>query len=253
MERNYRSFLPISNVSQYDYSSDDEFRSRVSLELCLPENRDAAMKLLADDDRSSCFRVSVKGYDTSLADDEIKLALLKHFSVLCGGVFDVVVPVTNLVDRCAFVYLLTEDAEKRALALDGSDVGGWKAIVRSSQRQRECLLDPQQADILRAVYYHKQCSTAIWVEGYDICLPEDEVKNALIKHFCSCGVITDLSICRDPLTKTLTSMAFLYFYGQEEVEKALALNGSDVGGWTVVVKPIPGLERGPDPCNLLHI
>ncbi|KFK30375.1 hypothetical protein AALP_AA7G252900 [Arabis alpina] len=109
MAKNYRHFLPIHEVLQKDYSNDDEFTSRVSLELCLPENRDAAVKLLAADTRSRCSRVFVEGYNTSLPADEIKLALFKHFSSSCGGVFDVVVPVdpeTNLLGR-NFVLIAT--------------------------------------------------------------------------------------------------------------------------------------------------
>ncbi|VVB05789.1 unnamed protein product [Arabis nemorensis] len=74
-----------------------------------------------------------------------------------------------------------------------------------------------------------------FVSGYDTWLPADCVPSALSTVFSSCGEIIYTSI--------LPSSTFVCISGEGALEKALELSGSDVGGWTVVVKPEPTPNR----------
>ncbi|XP_019097292.1 PREDICTED: peptidyl-prolyl cis-trans isomerase FKBP43-like [Camelina sativa] len=47
-------------------------------------------------------------------------------------------------------------------------------------------------------------------------------------------------------TKILGSFAYIYLVGEGAVDKALQLDGSDVGGWNVSVKPFPFPETAKD-------
>lgn len=80
----------------------------------------------------------------------------------------------------------------------------------------------------------------IEVTGYDTSLPEDDIKSALTNHFSSCGEIEDLTIRAPTLASSSNSgceyYMFIYILGEGAEEKALQLNGSDMGGCKLVVK-----------------
>ncbi|CAE6086837.1 unnamed protein product [Arabidopsis arenosa] len=80
----------------------------------------------------------------------------------------------------------------------------------------------------------------IIVSGYDTDLPIDDVETALRNHFSCCGIITNICI---PFVsfgdETLRRRGYIYFLGEGAVDKALQLNGVDVGGWNVSVKAYP--------------
>ncbi|CAH8275602.1 unnamed protein product [Arabidopsis lyrata] len=63
------------------------------------------------------------GYDTSLPGDDIK-ALTDHFRS-CGAIAKVEIP----VDRPASVIIIGDDANDKALELNGSELGGRKLVV----------------------------------------------------------------------------------------------------------------------------
>ncbi|KAG7549552.1 RNA-binding domain superfamily [Arabidopsis thaliana x Arabidopsis arenosa] len=82
----------------------------------------------------------------------------------------------------------------------------------------------------------------IKVTGYDTGLPLDDVYTALAEHFSSCGEIWEIYV---PLKfdETKTSLnshgVICLLGGQDAVEKALQLTGSNVGGWNVSVEAYP--------------
>ncbi|VVA95150.1 unnamed protein product [Arabis nemorensis] len=78
----------------------------------------------------------------------------------------------------------------------------------------------------------------ITVTGYDTGLAHDGVVRTLRKHFSSCGEIIDVYI-RQLSSNKLGRCAFIYFVGKSAVDKALQLNGSDLGGWKPQVEPLP--------------
>ncbi|KAG7553974.1 RNA-binding domain superfamily [Arabidopsis suecica] len=89
--------------------------------------------------------------------------------------------------------------------------------------------------------------TKISVEGYDTRLREYTLKLALEKHFASCGKITTIYVPRDYKRGILKNVTFMWIKGDDAEEKALQLSGTDVGGWTALVKPAPWQKDIMDP------
>ncbi|XP_009117999.2 uncharacterized protein LOC103843052 [Brassica rapa] len=69
----------------------------------------------------------------------------------------------------------------------------------------------------------------IAVEGYDTSLRREDVDDALREHFASCGNIIHVYVPIDENSGTLCRYALIYV-NEEDEEKALRLNGSDMGG-----------------------
>ncbi|CAA7051545.1 unnamed protein product [Microthlaspi erraticum] len=166
-------------------------------------------------------RFCVKGYDTSLPDDDIKKALISHFNS-CGEIYTLVisrdlVTVTDDVDKsCAFMVLRGEGAEEKALALNGSDLGGWNVSVVKVEEKQKTL---EEVEAFHAVYYDKNRRFGISVTGFDTSLPEDDLKTALRQEFASCGEILHVYI------PTGDGVAYVYFSEEEAIARALELYG----------------------------
>ncbi|XP_010423608.1 PREDICTED: nucleolin 1-like isoform X1 [Camelina sativa] len=80
--------------------------------------------------------------------------------------------------------------------------------------------------------------TTVSVEGYDTSLPKYLAELSLRKLFSSCGEILFCRVSRHYGRGILVkSVAFVRFEGGAPEEKALKLNGTDLGGWTLIVKP----------------
>ncbi|CAN6936013.1 unnamed protein product [Brassica oleracea] len=176
--------------------------------------------------------ISVEGYDTCLPEEDIKRELTNHFNS-CGEVFNVIVrkdPHSPNLDRRALVILLGDGAEEKALELNGTDIGGWNALVNVEPEEEEDeeaeLYESSLADEL---YNDRRFWFGVTVRGYNTFLPADEVESALIKHFSSCGEITHVFV------STLDKKTNIYFYQQEGEARALDLDGSDVRGFKIAV------------------
>ncbi|CAF2050982.1 unnamed protein product, partial [Brassica napus] len=78
----------------------------------------------------------------------------------------------------------------------------------------------------------------ISVEGYDTSLRMEDVDDALREHFASCGKIIHVSIPRNYEETILCRYAFVYV-NEEDEEKALRLDGSDMGGQILQIKSYP--------------
>ncbi|CAH2053329.1 unnamed protein product [Thlaspi arvense] len=72
------------------------------------------------------------------------------------------------------------------------------------------------------------------VEGYNTLLPEEDIEKALTDHFTSCGEVFNVTFSQGRVGR-----AFIILRGDGSNEKALQLNGSDAGGWNVLVKVTP--------------
>lgn len=176
--------------------------------------------------------ISVEGYDTCLPEEDIKSELTNHFNS-CGEVFNVIVrkdPDSPNLDRRALVILLGDGAEEKALELNGTDIGGWNALVKVEPEEEEDeeaeLYESSLADEL---YNDRRFWFGVTVRGYNTLLPADEVESALIKHFSSCGEITHVFV------STLDKKTNIYFCQQEGEARALDLDGSVVRGFKIAV------------------
>ncbi|CAN7020536.1 unnamed protein product [Brassica oleracea var. botrytis] len=79
------------------------------------------------------------GDDTCLPEDDIKKELINHFNS-CGEVLSVIVPKdpdSPNLNRRAVVILLGDGAEGKALQLNGTDIGGWNALVKVEPEQED--------------------------------------------------------------------------------------------------------------------
>lgn len=80
----------------------------------------------------------------------------------------------------------------------------------------------------------------ISVEGYDLSLRAVDLDISLVNHFSSCGNVEFVKVPRDPVTNAINGTSTtVVLGGKGAAEKALALNGSDVGGWRASVKILP--------------
>ncbi|VVA93146.1 unnamed protein product [Arabis nemorensis] len=82
----------------------------------------------------------------------------------------------------------------------------------------------------------------------------DDVKSELFRHFSSCGEIIYLTVDQDRRQPkgVLRKWAFICINGEDALDKARALSGTDLGGWTVTVWTLPE-ECGKMPDNLINL
>ncbi|CAL9220126.1 unnamed protein product [Arabidopsis halleri] len=125
---------------------------------------------------------------------------------------DVHIPISrnSSLWRYAFIYFVGEGAADKALQLNGSDMGGWTVDA-------EALPFPEEDD---------NC-VALQVKGYDTLLSESDIKCELSKLFSSCGKIDDVRIYE--------GFSIVYLVGEDAVDKAPKLSGTDMGGGHKVV------------------
>ncbi|CAN7018488.1 unnamed protein product [Brassica oleracea var. botrytis] len=174
-------------------------------------------------------RISVEGFSHGRPTDEIKSELINHFKS-CGDLISVEVPTDPILESRAFVNYHGHLAKERALQLNGSDIGNWKALVKFAPREED--LDYQVSlRYHRSLYSDLANDERFWygiaVLGYDTSLPEDQVKSILTEHFSSCGVITHVYVC------TPDECTNIYFSKKEDEASAMDLNGSKVGGFKI--------------------
>ncbi|CAL9229011.1 unnamed protein product [Arabidopsis halleri] len=94
---------------------------------------------------------------------------------------------------------------------------------------------------------NRSTRTTISVEGYDTRLHEYSLKLALEKHFASCGKMGYIYVPKDFKRGTLKSVSFMRMEGEDVEYKALQLSGTDLGGWTAIVKAAPSQKEFMDP------
>ncbi|XP_018434322.1 polyadenylate-binding protein 2 isoform X1 [Raphanus sativus] len=76
----------------------------------------------------------------------------------------------------------------------------------------------------------------IFVTGFDSSGSRDEIRSALAKHFSSCGELTRVFVHIECETGVSRGYAFINLkQGVGEIEAALTLNGSDLGGRKLLV------------------
>ncbi|KAG7546456.1 RNA-binding domain superfamily [Arabidopsis suecica] len=93
-------------------------------------------------------------------------------------------------------------------------------------------------ELMKSYMKPRRCWVIV-VAGYDTSLPADEIKKALTDHFRSCGAIAKVEMPRHPVESSVIIV------GDDANEKALELNGSEMGGRKLVVtaRPFPMLKR----------
>ncbi|CAH8387301.1 unnamed protein product [Eruca vesicaria subsp. sativa] len=194
--------------------------------------------------------IAVEGYDTCLHEDDVKKELINHFNS-CGEIFRVVVPKKDPdcpnLDRRAFVILLGDGAKEKALQLNGTDMGGWIALVKVEPDREDEESAKYRSSLIHELMHDPKFLYGVTVSGYDTSLTVEEVESALTKHFMYCGEITHIYV------NTLDKLTNIYFSKQEEEARAMDLRGTKVGGFKLTIfrvatvlsnRPLGNGERG---------
>ncbi|KAF8118750.1 hypothetical protein N665_0002s0063 [Sinapis alba] len=133
----------------------------------------------------------------------------------------------------AFVHVPTEIA-----APEVNEIGTSKKSILVTQMTPGG--DNGVVDMIECLYMYAKNSVRISVEGYDLSLNPVDLDISLVKHFESCGAVDDVEVPINPETNAICGrFTTVVLRGEGAAEKALALNGSDVGGWRVSVKILP--------------
>ncbi|KAG2269677.1 hypothetical protein Bca4012_062694 [Brassica carinata] len=165
------------------------------------------------DRRSRSVRILVKGYDTSLHVDVVK-------------------------SHSGYIYILGDGAEEKALQLSGSEMEGCKIVATSTHGEFLKLTPAMAARLAEAE------RTAA---SYDTSLPAADIEASLTNHFSSCGEIVTLQLYPRKYYPLTDHQAIISILGEGAREKALELNGSDMGGFKLVVAcSEPMKNRPPD-------
>ncbi|KAL0842877.1 hypothetical protein Bca101_016122 [Brassica carinata] len=94
-------------------------------------------------------------------------------------------------------------------------------------------------DVMKSYYDYAKSRIRIGVEGYNTSLQPIELYRALESLFKTCGEVHNIKIRRDPVTNALERSCIVILRGEGAGDKALQLNGSDVGGKKIVVTSLP--------------
>ncbi|CAN6833783.1 unnamed protein product [Brassica oleracea] len=218
----------------------DTYSSRVIAPKA-PFDSEAAAK---DEAISSRARISVEGYEFNKdTENEIRIQLVNHFKS-CGYVSRVDFPPEPLLDSRAFVTIFGDGAKEKALQLNGSDMGGWNALVKFApeEEDEEYQAESDYTDfVMNELLNDKRFRFGICVVGYDPSLLKDEVEEALTAHFSSCGVIIHVDV------DLLDKMTSIYFSEEEGEASAMNLDGSQVNGFKINTMLVPTTARSNPP------
>ncbi|KAM7280310.1 hypothetical protein ACFE04_007444 [Oxalis oulophora] len=144
--------------------------------------------------------------------------LVNFFGGKDGGVVHVRLDVKTNFTCFGYVEFDSVESAQRGLKLNG------KTLI-----DRPILL-----------YFARQRSGpahTIFVDGFDSSLNSDEIRRSLEKHFSSCGEITRISITLDCYKSgDVKGTAKVQFKEAGSLIQALELNGSDLSGYSLVVK-----------------
>ncbi|WZZ55736.1 hypothetical protein YC2023_055843 [Brassica napus] len=157
------------------------------------------------------FSYNFCGDDTCLPEDDIKKELINHFNS-CGEVLSVIVPKdpeSPNLNRRAVVILLGHGAEEKALQLNGTDIGGWNALVKVEPEQEDEESSRYRSSLIDELMNDPKFWYGVSVRGYDTSLPVDQTN--------------------------------IYFSRQEEEARALDLHGTKVGGFKLDISRVPSV------------
>ncbi|KAL8100553.1 uncharacterized protein LOC141684728 [Apium graveolens] len=125
------------------------------------------------------------------------------------------------------VEFATAEAAQEALKLNGGDFLGRP--VKLDLAREKGAYTPASGNGAKAQ------GQTVFVRGFDTSDSEEQIRGALEKHFGSCGDISRVSIPQDR-EGGLKGMAYVEFKDSNATNKALQLNGSELGEGTLTVE-----------------
>ncbi|CAF1933037.1 unnamed protein product [Brassica oleracea] len=142
------------------------------------------------------------------------------------------IKVVRLARGYAHVEFASVEAVQKALKLNGKPLLGRKIKLDDFNKNPAPRSSNADGNFQRGE--GSQVKT-ILVKKNGKYVGEDEMKTALRDHFSACGEITRFAIPCDQDTGATKGMAFLGFINEDGFNKALELNGSELGGRNIVV------------------
>ncbi|CAN6810211.1 unnamed protein product [Brassica oleracea] len=104
---------------------------------------------------------------------------------------------------------------------------------------KRTLYGDKYVEVMKQYYDYVKSRIRIGVEGYDTSLEPIDLYRALESLFKTCGEVHNIEIRRDPVTNALQRSCIVILRGEGAGDKALQLNGSDIGGRKIVVTSLP--------------
>ncbi|XP_048624661.1 nucleolin 1-like isoform X1 [Brassica napus] len=104
---------------------------------------------------------------------------------------------------------------------------------------KRTLYGDKYVDVMKSYYDYVKSRIRIGVEGYSTSLKPIDLFRALESLFKICGEVHNIQIRRDPVTNALQRSCIVILRGEGAGDKALQLNGSDIGGSKIVVTSLP--------------
>ncbi|CAN7000600.1 hypothetical protein IGI04_020155 [Brassica rapa subsp. trilocularis] len=151
---------------------------------------------------------------------------LENFFKEVGEIKDV-----RLAKGIAHVEFASEEAAQKALKLNGEPLLGRNILLDFANTKPA----PRPRNLVKTIF----------VTGFNKSLSEDEMKTALRAHFSACGEIKRISLPYYQETGDSKGVAYLDF-GEDGFNKAMELNGSEVGGRNIVVIEARPKEKNAD-------
>ncbi|CAF1810766.1 unnamed protein product [Brassica napus] len=127
----------------------------------------------------------------------------------------------------------TDPLQKDKRELDDSET---EVNSRKKQKQEEETTEKKKKCCFGTKDAEGNNEHTIFVTGFDNSGSRDEIRSALAKHFSSCGELTRVFVHIECETGVSRGYAFINLKKRGgEIEAALSLNGSDLGGHKLLV------------------
>ncbi|KAG2271509.1 hypothetical protein Bca4012_073753 [Brassica carinata] len=151
---------------------------------------------------------------------------LESFFKEVGEIKDV-----RLAKGIAHVEFASEEAAQKAMKLNGKPLLGRNILLDFANAKPA----PRPRNLVKTIF----------VTGFNKSLSEDEMKTALRAHFSDCGEIKRISLPYYQETGDSKGVAYLDF-SEDGFNKAMELNGSELGGRNIVVIEARPKEKNDD-------
>jgi RNA recognition motif-containing protein len=188
----------------------------------MPDTRDR------NNGRPEVFEVFFMGASTDVTEDELR----SHFES-CGeiGFVKLLMRDGEATGR-GFVKFPEESSQRKALKLNGSDLGGRTLKVELPKPKGDRVGGTGGGGGQRDSRPHEpgEENSSIMLRNLSYNLTEDE----LTDFFKSCGEIRSVRVCKDDEGKS-RGFGFVDFNSIGDAKKAVAKHGSEVGGRSITV------------------
>ncbi|KAF7827421.1 nucleolin 2 isoform X2 [Senna tora] len=166
---------------------------------------------------------------------QVERADLEYFFKDCGEVVDVRLATDENGTFKGFGHIefATAEAAQNAMEMNGKEL--LNRSVRLDFARERGAYTPNSGNFSNSFQKGGEAQAhTIFVKGLDTSQGVDEIRTSLEEHF-SCGEISRISVPKDFDTGAVKGYAYLDFKDVGSFNKALELNGSELGGYSLIV------------------